>query len=287
MIAINKLTSIVPLGIGINGRLQARALNLFDKLLPAKIGMFEIGEGIRVDTSENSERLLRYFLYNVLRYYRASPLFRFMQKMLKDDDIFLDIGANLGMYSYLAKKLQCQSYAFEPEPAHVEFLKRNPSIYDRLFTVAASDSDGECDFFVAGKINPGGSSLVAGSAALRNSMYARTVKVKTQRIDAAITDANVIERIKLAKIDVEGAEELVVSGMTGLLKKNPFAIWCEVRGPQSSRNPNSCQKVIDILAPLGYHAYVFEGRSLEVFSDRHVQQVFDLIFLQNKSGNIA
>jgi FkbM family methyltransferase len=51
------------------------------------------------------------------------------------------------------------------------------------------------------------------------SCYSHSVKVKTQRLDDIIADPETIGRIKLAKIDVEGAEEAVVEGMESLEKE--------------------------------------------------------------------
>lgn len=278
MFPIFKLTKVVPIEFGIAGRKRKLLLDLFDKVIPIK-GIVDAPGGIKIDSSSRNEKVLFCFFFNVMRYYVNSPLFKYMKDNLGKGDIFLDIGAYLGFYSYLAKEMGCNVWLFEPQPSHVEFLKRNVHIFDMVFDIALSGNEGESEFYVAKDDNLGGSSLVKSNRGWEDSGYSHTVNVKTQRLDNIITDAQIISKIKLAKIDVEGAEQSVVEGMEGLLKRNRIDIWCEVRGEQSDRNPGSYKEVCDFLKTLGYRSYVYDGQTLHEFSTRHITQVFDMLFV--------
>ena len=53
----------------------------------------------------------------------------FLLHFLKSDDLFLDIGANVGTYTVLASGVcKAKTWAFEPDPETVLSLKRNIEI---------------------------------------------------------------------------------------------------------------------------------------------------------------
>lgn len=288
MFAIYNLTRLAPMKVGITGKKRNLLLRLFENVFPLKKGIVEITDHITIDVSKSNEKMLFYFFHNIVRYYQGTPLFKYIEKNLSADDIFLDIGANLGFYSSLAKKrVGCQVYLFEPEPNHFEFIRRNDHLFDRLFDIALSTEEGESEFYVGSDTNLGASSLVPSDKGWENSGYSHSVKVKTQRLDTLITDTETINRIKLAKIDVEGAEKFVIEGMQGLLERNRIDIWCEVRGEASDRNPGSYKEVCNILMPLGYQPYLYDGNTLHKFSKEDVSQVFDLLFIHKSGSNVA
>jgi FkbM family methyltransferase len=274
------LTRFLPFTIDCNGKRGNRALKLLESLFPVQ-GIVIGAEGLKLDSAYKNERILFYFFYNLLRHYHRSPLSRYMTRRLSTDDVFLDIGANLGLYSYIAKQCGSRVCLFEPEPHLAAFLRRNGHLFDQVFEVALSDRQAECDFYVGDDTHLTSSSLVISNTGWEASGYARIIKVNSQRLDNILCEAAIIDHIRLIKIDVEGAEASVIAGMTGVLARQHSDIWCEVRGDQSGRNPGSYREVERILQPLGYDAYVFDGVTTQRFSARHVRQVFDLLFVPN------
>ena len=278
----SRLNRLVPVALEITGRRRNLALALWQRLYPLPgDGLLRIaGQNITVDPRHPSERLLFYFFSNVMRSYRCSGLGRLIETTLGAGDVFFDIGANLGMYSWLARRRGATAICFEPEPAHAAFLRRNAVVCDRLLPIALSDQAGEAVFYVCSDENPGGNSLVMSTRGWEKSGYAREMRVRTERLDAlAQSEAfGAIERLKLIKIDVEGAEAQVVRGMTGLLEAGAApAIWCEVRGEESDRNPGSYRSVIEVLKAFGYSAFVWRGSRFEPYRPSDVTQVFDLL----------
>lgn len=279
MLPVHRLTRLAPFGISLTGRTRDRALAAFERAFPLR-GILDIGDGITIDGSNRNEAMLFYFFHNVLRHYRRSPLYRYMRSRLSRDSLFLDIGANLGIYGYLAKKeIGCSVFAFEPEPRHLAFLTRNAHLFDRVLGVALSNQAGMGDFYVGDDDHPTASSLVMSNRGYEQSDYAGIVRVGCRRLDEIIVDDDTIRMIRLAKIDVEGGEEAVVEGMESILEKNRFDIWCEVRGEQSDRNPGSYAKVCRRLDALGYQPYVYEEGRPRRFVPDDIRRVFDLLFL--------
>jgi FkbM family methyltransferase len=138
-----------------------------------------------------------------------------VQPFVAPGSTVLDIGAHVG---YAALRFAGWTGAsgrvvcFEPVPAHLTQLSANLHVngYESRTTVvpmAVSDEEVERDFYDSGRSNSGMSSLNprAGRAPSR--------RVRTTTVDAWLKRTGVTE-IALTKIDVEGAEALVVRGMT-------------------------------------------------------------------------
>ena len=74
--------------------------------------------------------------------------------LLRPDDLFLDIGANVGTYTVLASGVcGARTYAFEPDPGTVCHLRRNIAVNrlnDRVqvYECALGASSGEATFTV-------------------------------------------------------------------------------------------------------------------------------------------
>lgn len=121
--------------------------------------------------------------------------------------VFLDIGANVGGYSlFMAGLLGARAHilAFEPQPdVRAEFtynLAQNPAARIEILPVALCDHDGVVDLHIAPH-NKGESSLHGAGEAL--SVPARTL--------LSVLQERHITRVDAVKIDVEGAEDLVLA----------------------------------------------------------------------------
>src|SRR6188474_2838116 len=57
--------------------------------------------------------------------YYEQPLVDWLKRTLRPDDVFWDVGANVGAISLVAARLCRRVVAFEPDPRSVEQLRRN------------------------------------------------------------------------------------------------------------------------------------------------------------------
>ncbi len=281
MIAVHAFTNMLPVSLDATGKRVPRLCATVQNLvrLPSRASL---PDGIVADTTRPSERILAYFFHNVLRHYRASPLYKFMRATFRPGDLFLDVGAHLGLYGYLATKLGAEAIVMEPDPIHSAFLERNSHLLRKVFSCAAADSAGTAPFFCGGCDNTGGGSLVASAEAWEASGYSSTTTVQTARIDSVI-EPELWPRVALIKIDVEGGEVAALRGIGAALDRYLFDVWCEVRGDNSDRNPGSYREVCRIAAASGYSPYFFDGVRMEPFEPRHVRRVFDLL-LTKRNG---
>lgn len=131
-----------------------------------------------------------------------------------------DIGAHFGYHTLAFAALGADVLAFEPNPHNVVPLKmnfeRNPDLSKRIrhIPAAVSDCDGETVFVQSRDVTgpSSGSRLKNGTAPSPEEAYAafEQTSVKTICIDTLIESG---ERIPdIIKIDVEGAERLVLEG---------------------------------------------------------------------------
>jgi FkbM family methyltransferase len=133
-------------------------------------------------------------------------------KLLTDCEVFIDVGASLGMYTYHANKVLNHSkiVAVEADPDRFEELKKNCEKWqaessNTLVAVHAAlgDSREKVEFFKTGTQISGGFFPVGERS---------TNFVKVQVPQLLLDDLYESDRRTLVKIDVEGAEYRVLQG---------------------------------------------------------------------------
>lgn len=148
----------------------------------------------------------------------------FLLHLLRPDDLFLDIGANIGSYTILAANVcKARAIAFEPDPGTARLLQRNIAInhVSALADVREAALGG-----VNGKISFTVGLDTMNRVAGPDDKSTRVVAIR--RLDD-IPDAAAPTLIKL---DVEGFEEEVLSGASGVLgSPSLLAVQSELCSP--------------------------------------------------------
>jgi FkbM family methyltransferase len=127
-----------------------------------------------------------------------------------------DIGANIGIFTLLAVSRGAKVFSFEPSRMARAQLERNITLNgfgERITIVpeAVSDSEGMVKFFETRKDNWGvGRIFSYGDSVDRSNDYA----VSTNTLDNFVSELGMPD---VVKIDVEGAEWLVLKGATSTL----------------------------------------------------------------------
>jgi FkbM family methyltransferase len=136
---------------------------------------------------------------------------------------FIDIGANIGFYSCLARSAGVAALAVEPLPTNLRVLLANlvANGWEDTEVVAAglSVKPGIAEIFGDGT----GASLLKGWASLPDNTLLRE-RIPLTTLDNLIGDRFAGERL-LIKIDVEGAECDLLAGAEVTLKRDPAPTW--------------------------------------------------------------
>jgi FkbM family methyltransferase len=161
---------------------------------------------------------------------------------------FYDIGANFGLYSVLLsdEASLAEMHAFEPLPRNAHQLGANLYLngLDSRVTVhnlALSDRDGQLDLFVDPH-STGVSTLMAAQLNSRQEAYRTTLKVETRRFDDLFSSSGIRA---LMKMDVEGAELMVLAGMKRFLSENQIVLQVETM-------PDTLERVAAYMSECGY-----------------------------------
>jgi FkbM family methyltransferase len=133
----------------------------------------------------------------------ADPEARFLARVLRADDVFVDVGANIGLYSVVAAAALAHVEAIEPSPraaaVAAENLSRNPGRHE-VRTTAVSIESGEMWFRADLDV----------TAHLVEESTEGAVRVPVTTIDALIAAG--MPAPTCIKVDAEGADLDVLRG---------------------------------------------------------------------------
>ena len=157
-------------------------------------------------------------------FYEAPLPMLTMAVMTRTNGLFLDVGANNGLYSVLACMTQSsvRAMAFEPYPPVLNVLRRNldlNGLRDRVAVheVALSDEQGRATLYLPDASH----GLVETSCSLESTFKtpSGSIEVEKKRID----DIDIAEDVALVKVDIEGHESAFFDGAQSFLsRKRPF-----------------------------------------------------------------
>lgn len=149
---------------------------------------------------------------------------------IKPGDMVWDVGGNLGFFAFPAavRSKGGRVAVFEPDLFLCHLLRKsaeaNPDLGIDIFPLAVSNCDGVAQFNISERARST-NYLAEASGSSQTGGVRRTLYVPTVRLD---TFSKHYPAPDFVKIDVEGAENLVIEGMVHLLQEKKPAILCEV-----------------------------------------------------------
>ena len=193
---------------------------------------------------------------------------------LKENEIALDIGANLGWYSVLLNRISSSKskiYSFEPDEKNFYLLKNNLTLNHctNVFPVnkAISNENGTSDFYKYPSKNSGRHSLIP-------AIGLEKCNVETIILDDFLKD-NELSRVKFLKIDIEGYEYFALSGASKVLKQD-ILIMMEY-SPRLYTESCSAEKLKKLLYDNSFKPHVLNQASLKQISGDNLDEVDDQI----------
>lgn len=159
----------------------------------------------------------------------------FVIHCLRKENIFIDCGANIGIYSILASKVVgSKSIAFEPHP---ETIKR---MVDQISINKVNDSVKIIQKAVGSEIGKMNFTNFTNKSNLLNKIQSNTDDAgKTISVDVTTLDheLNNVDQNYIIKIDIEGYEQAAIQGAKSLLTCKKFTALI-IENNQMSNNFN-------------------------------------------------
>jgi len=139
-----------------------------------------------------------------------------IRKAVKEGDVVIDIGANIGYFTVLLASLvgpRGKVYAFEPDPRNFHLLQRtierNGWTHVTAEQKAVSNQAGELLLY---------QTRSWASNTLTPGEHISTVKVQIVTLDDFLSD---VHHISFVKMDTDGSEPLAIQGMAQLIQRSP------------------------------------------------------------------
>jgi FkbM family methyltransferase len=195
---------------------------------------------------------------------------------LDPDGVLFDIGANIGYFSMVVGQrtgFRGSAHLFEPVPHLAQFCLR--TLADAEFSIAVhqyglSDADDHVDIFIDTQGNFGWNTMIADRAS-----YMTPQRITVRRFDGI--GLSVVPSV--IKIDVEGAEYLVLRGLLPALRAwdTRPPILCEI-GWGADGHPDWKDELVVFgeLLDLGYRPTTLEGEPVVL---EEISKTMDVLFL--------
>lgn len=225
--------------------------------------------------------LMHYFLGTITGQIEDErPLVYFLDRVLREGDVFFDVGTNLGFYSSYVAPLCGRSgsvHAFEANPSLIPHLQRSLDL-----------NAGQCQIH----LNP----VAVGSESNKvlrlydpdrignSSFYPHGWLDKQTWVDVPVValddyvQSKEIKRIDVMKIDIEGAELDAMHGMEKTLKScPPDVILCELmpsKVPERADGAARPGEISELLSSRGYVlCYIGEEDGLLMLAEKNVTNI--------------
>jgi FkbM family methyltransferase len=195
----------------------------------------------------------------------------FVSAFLRTGDVFVDVGANIGLFSLIAAYRVGHSgavYAFEPcrKTFHrlLENIKLNNFRNTQCVELALSDESGEFPFYTSEEGLDAWNSIahpIEGKSFTREFIQCITW-------DRFAHLHQLVGRVAMMKIDVEGWESRVLEGAReSLLREDAPLLQVEFTDKASISAGTSCKRLYQLLESLGYRIFSYNPSARELIHD--------------------
>lgn len=170
-----------------------------------------------------------------------------LKRLIRKGDVVYDIGANIGLYSrFIVQQFRASHvYAFEPMANNCSLLADNLRIGGcttkvTVLSCALGDQDGTARFQIDDiTYNTGTLDAVThGNASASRRQYGlppTTVEVAVSRLDTLLDTQNILKP-NVIKLDVEGAEAMVVMGARNSLLQHRPRLAIELHNAEAAKS---------------------------------------------------
>ena len=206
---------------------------------------------------------------------------KFFQGILKPDDICFDVGGNVGYFSMLMAERARQGavHVFEPIPLNAAIVRANAELNNftniTINNVAVGDVLGNIDFSVS--VDSAYSSMKATGTKAEE----KSISVPILTLDSYIQQHD-IPRVDIIKVDVEGAEDMVIRGAINLLNdlsRRPRIVLLELFDVNLKPFGTTVVEIIARMMDYGYQPHIVNSQGeLTPYLNSMANKFYNIIF---------
>jgi FkbM family methyltransferase len=207
----------------------------------------------------------------------------YFQREIRPTDICVDIGGNVGYMSMLfaANAPKGQVHVFEPIELNAALINASAALNGfgniKVNNVAVGSERGSVKFSVASD------SAYSSMIATGRSAEAQSIEVPVTTLDEYVA-SQLLERVDILKVDVEGAENLVIEGAKNLLSdhsRRPRLVLLELFEDNLKPFGSSVAQCIQRMQSFGYlpHVVLPGTERLVRFRQEMTNKFYNVLFL--------
>lgn len=204
-----------------------------------------------------------------------------LRRLVRPGNVCIDVGAAGGAHLLVMAAgvgAAGRVLGVEPRPRSLAALRRVVRLAGiggrtTLIPAALSDADGELPLripVVPTRAHLPGTTGDPDGAAAFARLPSKEIRVPTRRLDDVV-DAEMLDRVDLIKIDVEGAELAVLAGATRTLDRDRPLVLLEADDLHQARYDAEAQTVVDRVVEHGYEAFRYRRGALDPLPDGRVR----------------
>lgn len=181
---------------------------------------------------------------------------RFLNRFLREDMTFVDVGANQGEFSLFASRRlpKGRVLAFEPMSLFFDRLTFNVRLNGitnvQCYKFGLSDRKAEVPIYFNAQNNANHEGLASVFSLDRRDQNKEIISLST--LDEVLKAASSIGSVDFIKIDVEGSEWAVLKGSQEVLRKYRPALMVELNDETAALAGYSVEEMITWLQQFGY-----------------------------------
>lgn len=217
---------------------------------------------------------------NPLEKKAALTLFPYFSK----NPVVFDVGSNKGFWSDLLVHNVHLMFLFEPNQRLLTYTQVKYDYLDNVGyrPIALSNVEGECDFFFFTNENNGLSSILYNQHWVDEGLPMKKGKTETSTIDKFIPTL----KADFIKIDVEGADFLVIQGAENTLRNKGVKFIQFENSAHLNLAGHTTQDIIDYVRQFGYDVFHFDGEDFIKYTNQEAENLYimDAHFTQDWNG---
>ena len=270
-----------------NFRGKGRIINDFFKLKPFNGIINYKNIKVNVDTSE----LISWYLYWFGDY--EPEVNWVLDELLTEEDVCVDVGANIGVYTLIMAKCVKKVISIEPHPEYYKKLIYNVKINKfsnvKTFNIAITKFNGSSNLY-APNDNMSNKTATLENVTKHIPDQSLQFSVKTKTFD---TIFNMEKKINFIKIDADWHDaSIIISGLETIKKLRPIIMFEDLattKGHEDwdikEKNAKEYNYVYEILGKNQYSFYLVDNKKLIIRTDT-VNNLQNTLAVPNEKINI-